>query len=75
MKQTILNLLQGNKTLMTINSMIIQNQIMIQKKNKKKTYNTEIDYTDAYSLVRGHITVIAVPATQVAFRNCTPFTK
>ena len=42
MKQTILNLLQGNKTLMTINSMIIQNQIMIQKKNKKKTYNAEI---------------------------------
>ena len=36
MKQTILNLLQGNKTLMIINSMIIQNQIMMQKKKKKK---------------------------------------
>ena len=35
MKQTILNLLQGNKTLMIINSMIIQNQIMMQKKKKK----------------------------------------
>ena len=34
MKQTILNLLQGNKTLMIINSMIIQNQIMMQKKKK-----------------------------------------
>ena len=43
MKQTILNLLQGNKTLMIINSMIIQNQIMMQKKKpKKKTYNAEI---------------------------------
>ena len=41
MKQTILNLLQGKKTLMIINSMIIQNQIMMQKK-KKKPYNTEI---------------------------------
>ena len=41
MKQTILNLLQGNKTLMIINSMIIQNQIMMQKK-KKKPYNAEI---------------------------------
>ena len=37
MKQTILNLLQGNKTLMIINSMIIQNQIKKKKKNKKKT--------------------------------------
>ena len=34
MKQTILNLLQGNKTLMIINSMIIQNQVMMQKKKK-----------------------------------------
>ena len=36
MNQTILNLLQGNKTLMIINSMIIQNQVMMQKKKKKK---------------------------------------
>ena len=53
MKQTILNLLQGNKTLMIINSMIIQNQVMMQKKKKKiklwwtkktkkKPYNAEI---------------------------------
>ena len=42
MKQTILNLLQGNKTLMIINSMIIQNQVMMQKKKTKKTYNAEI---------------------------------
>ena len=44
-------------------------------------YNTEIlkynlyDYNDAYILVRGAITVIAAPATQVTFKNCAPFTK
>ena len=45
------------------------------------TYSTEIlksnlnDYNDAYILVRGDITVVAAPSTQVAFKNCTPFTK
>ena len=44
-------------------------------------YNTEIlksnlcDYNNAYILVRGDITVVAAPATQVAFENCAPFTK
>ena len=44
-------------------------------------YNTEVlksnlcDYNDAYILVRGDITVVAAPATQVAFKNCAPFTK
>ena len=44
-------------------------------------YNTEVlksnlcDYNDAYILVRGDITVIAAPTTQVAFKNCAPFTK
>ena len=44
-------------------------------------YNTEIlkynlcDCNDAYILVRGGITVIAAPATQVAFKNCAPFTN
>ena len=33
------------------------------------------DYNDVYSLVRGDITVIASSATQVAFKNCAPFTK
>ena len=33
------------------------------------------DDSDAYILVRGDITVAAAPATQVAFKNCTPFTK
>ena len=59
--------------------MIIQNQIMMQK--MKLPYNTEIlksnlcDYNDAYILVRGDITVVAAPATQVAFKNCAPITK
>ena len=30
---------------------------------------------DAYILVRGDITVVAAPATQLAFKNCAPFTK
>ena len=44
-------------------------------------YNTEVlksnlcDYNDAYILVRGGITVKAAPVTQVAFKNCAPFTK
>ena len=44
-------------------------------------YNTEVlksnlcDYNDAYILVRGDITVTAAPTTQVAFKNCAPFTK
>ena len=44
-------------------------------------YDTEVlksnpcDYNDAYILVRYNITVTAAPATQVSFRNCTPFTK
>ena len=47
----------------------------------ESTYNTEIlksnlcDYNDVYILVRGDITVVAVLATQVAFKNCAPFSK
>ena len=45
------------------------------------TYNTEIlksnlcDYNDVYILVIGDITVVAAPATHVAFGNCPAFTK
>ena len=44
-------------------------------------FNTEVlkpnlcDYDDAKVLVRSDITVTAAPATQVAFKNCAPFTK
>ena len=45
------------------------------------TYNTKVlksnicDYNDAYILVRGDITVVAAPASQVAFTNWAPITK
>ena len=44
------------------------------------SYITEIsrsnlcDYNDAYKFVRGDITVEVAPKTQVAFKNCAPFT-
>ena len=47
----------------------------------KITYNTEIlksnlcDYSDAYILAKGDITIAAAPAKQVGFKNCSPFTK
>ena len=44
-------------------------------------YNTDIlksnlcDDNDAYILLRGDVTVVATPETQVAFKNCVPFTN
>ena len=44
-------------------------------------YNREVlksnfcDFNYGYILVRGDVTVTAVPATQVLFKNCTTFTK
>ena len=44
-------------------------------------YNTEVlksnlyDYNNVYILVRGNITIIGHQVTQVAFKNCAPFTK
>ena len=73
--QTILNLWRENGKLL----MIIQKQIMMWE--IEITYNTEVlksnicDYNDASILVRGNFTVTAAGATQVAFRNSTPFTK
>ena len=44
------------------------------------TYNTEVlksnrDCNDAYILLRGNVTIIGHQVTQVAFKNCAPFTK
>ena len=45
------------------------------------TYITEVlksnlcDYNNAYISVTVNITVVAAPATQVAFKSCAPFTK
>ena len=47
----------------------------------KIIYNTEIlksilcHYSDDYILVRGNITIIGHQSTQVAFKNCPPFTR
>ena len=47
----------------------------------KIAYNTDIlksnlcHYSNAHILIRGDITVVAAPATQLAFKNCAPFTK
>ena len=44
-------------------------------------YNTAVlksilcDYNDVYILVRSDIAIIRHQATQVAFKNCAPFTK
>ena len=44
-------------------------------------YNTEAlksnicDYSDAYILVRGDVSIIVHVATQGAFKNCAPFKK
>ena len=50
--------------------------------SKEITYNTKLifksnlcGYNDTYILVRGDITVVAAPTTQVAFKNCAPFTN
>ena len=34
-----------------------------------------LHYNHAYILVKGNITVVAAPASQVAFKNCAPFAK
>ena len=45
------------------------------------TYNAEVlksnlcHYNNAYILVRGNITIIEDQVTQVALKNCAPFTK
>ena len=47
----------------------------------KIIHNTEVlksnlcDYNDACISIKGDITVIAALATQVPFKNCSPFTK
>ena len=67
MKQVILNLWQENG--------------VFSIGNLKANYNSEVlksslcEYSNSYILVRGDITVTAASETQVAFKNCAPFTK
>ena len=67
------------------NLLKFQEMITIQQQTyyatNEITYNKDIlksnlcDYNDAYILVRGDFTVVASPATQVAFKNYAKFTK
>ena len=43
--------------------------------NKEVLKSNRCDYNDACILVMGNITVVAAPATNVAFTKSAPFTK
>ena len=82
--QKILNLLnEANDSKFVTRKWNIVNNILKSNYDAANeiTYKTEVsksnlcNYNDAYILVRGDITVTAAPATQVAFKNCVPFTK
>ena len=68
------NLWQENETLLITN----QTQIML---SEMKLCITQVlksylfDCNDACVLIRGHITVVADPSAEVAFKNCAPFIK
>ena len=77
----MLNETNGSKLVTRKGNIVNDNSKWNYDATNEVTYNTEIlksnlcDYNDAYSLVRRDITVMAVPTTQVAFKNCLPFTK
>ena len=82
--QKILNLLTeaNNSKFVTIKwNTINDNSKANDNAANEIIYNTEVlksnlcDYNDAYILVKGDVTVTAVPAIQVSFKNCAPFTK
>ena len=82
--QKILNLLNKTNDSKFVTrkwNIVNDNSKASYEEGNKITYNTEVlksnlcDYNDAYILVRGDITVTAVPQIQVAFKNCAPFTK
>ena len=83
-QEQILNLLNeaiDSKIVTTKRSIVNDNSKSNYDARNEITYNTEIlksnlcDYNNAYNLVRGDITVVAAPATQVGFKNCAPITK
>ena len=57
--------------------MIIQRQIVILKLSINRNILKLIlcNYNDAYILVRGNIITLNHEVTQVAFKNCAPFTN
>ena len=67
--QKMLNLLnEANDSKFVIRKWNIANA------NSNANYYND-DYNDAYILVRGDITVTAVPETQATYKNYVPFTK
>ena len=82
--QKILHLLNGSndsKYLTRKWNIINDNSNSNYASANEATCNTEVlksdlcDYNDVYISVTGYITVVVAPATQVAFKNCAPFTK
>ena len=81
--QKILNLLnEANNSKFVIRKWnIVNNSKSNHDATNELTYNTEIlksnlcDYQGNFILVRDDITIEAAPTTQVAFKNCAPFTK
>ena len=67
MKQAVLNLnAQSSDKYDSGNDIIYNKQVL----KSSLCYNS-----DNYILVRGNITVVGDNGTQVAFKNCAPFTK
>ena len=81
--QKILNLLDeaNDSKFVTRKWNIVNNQSNANYAGNKIINSTEVlksnlyDYKDSYILVKGNITVTAVPETQSAFKNSAPFTK
>ena len=83
--QKILNLLNEASDYKFVTrkwNIVNDNSKPIHGVGKEVIYNTEVlksnlcDYNDGYILVRGDITITGRNiATEVAFKNCEPFTK
>ena len=79
----ILNLLNesSDSKFMTRKWNIVNDQPNANYDVRNESINTEVsksnrcDYNDGYISVRGDITIIGHNLTQVAFKNCTTFTK
>ena len=80
-QKQILNLLNeaiDSKIVTTKRNIVNDNSKSNYDARNEITYNTKVlrpnlcDYNDAYILLRGDITVVAVPAAQVPFKSCAP---
>ena len=80
----ILNLLDepNNSEFVTRKWNVVNNQLDANYDVQNEfIYNTKVlksnicSFNDAYILVRGDITIIRHQVTQIAFKNCAPFSK